>query len=83
VGFSTIAFNLLLPPSAGFDPSAVHALDPCSGGRPPFPDLDGQGTDKILQLNRLTVMIDEGCLGGKGVGAIFVREISLEVFATR
>jgi hypothetical protein len=73
VGYSTIAFNLIVPPSASFDLSTLNTLDPCYGGHPPFPDLDGQASNRVLQLNRLTVAIDEGCIGGKGIGAIFVR----------
>lgn len=54
-------------------------------GKPPWPELDprwGWGDDgggggvveegKMTQLSRITIQLDEGCVGAKGAGSFFV-----------
>lgn len=78
VGYSTIAFNVVLPPGT-FNVSTVAALNPCFLAKPLFPELDprtadtGKAKKTVLQLSRLTVLLDESSLnGGKGNGSLFV-----------
>lgn len=78
VGYSTIAFNVTLPSNA-FDASTIGTYNPCYGHKPPFPELDtrtadtSKGQKTLLQLSRLTVVLDEKSIsGGKGNGMLFV-----------
>ncbi|KAG0143562.1 hypothetical protein CROQUDRAFT_48671 [Cronartium quercuum f. sp. fusiforme G11] len=75
LGYSVIAFNLIIPQN--FDPLLLQAHFPFASTQPPFPDLDprtapgvsqnGYGRT-ILQLSRLTMVMDETVAGGgKGV----------------
>lgn len=77
VGYSTIAYNVTIPPKA-FDSHTIADANPCYRAAPPFPDLDprtaGEGKKTVLQLSRVTVVLDEtGLSGGKGNGSMFVR----------
>ncbi|KAH9816376.1 RNase P subunit p30-domain-containing protein [Melampsora americana] len=75
LGYSIIAFNLIIPQN--FDPILLQSHFPFNSHEPPFPDLDprtstnviknGYG-NTILQLSRLTMVMDESvAAGGKGV----------------
>ncbi|PLW16804.1 hypothetical protein PCANC_05364 [Puccinia coronata f. sp. avenae] len=72
LGYSVIAFNLIIPQS--LDPLLLGPHFPFSGDAPPFPDLDPRtadntsGSKTVLQLSRLTMVLDEHVAGnGKGV----------------
>lgn len=78
VGYSTIAFNLVLP-TTGFDVKSLPDINPCHGAKPVFPDIDSRdntSTPSTLQLSRVTITLDETSIaGGKGNGSLFVRKI--------
>lgn len=79
VGYSTIAFNVTLPLNS-YDPNTIANYVPCHSQLPAFPDLDtrtantSNGAKTVLQLSRLTVVLDEKSVngGGKGNGSCFV-----------
>jgi ribonuclease P/MRP protein subunit RPP1 len=78
VGYSTIAFNVVLQPGT-YDSNTVASYNPCFNAHPVFPELDSRtvdpnsGVQGILQLSRITVMLDENSIsGGKGNGSMFV-----------
>jgi ribonuclease P/MRP protein subunit RPP1 len=79
VGYSTIAFNTVVPIN-GFDSATISGYNPCYDHQPVFPELGtrnadtSKGQQAVLQLSRLTVMLDERSMnGGKGNGIMFVR----------
>lgn len=75
LGYSVIAFNLTIPQN--LDPLLLAPHWPFTSDHPPFPDLDPRTCsipkknnyeNTILQLSRLTMVIDENVVGGgKGV----------------
>ena len=77
VGYSTIAFNLVLP-TTGVDVKSLPDINPCHGAKPVFPDIDSRdntSTPSTLQLSRVTITLDETSIaGGKGNGSLFVRK---------
>ncbi|KAK9895140.1 PHP domain-like protein [Cystobasidium minutum MCA 4210] len=78
LGYSTIAFNVTLPLNS-YDPNTIANYVPCHSQLPAFPDLDtrtantSNGAKTVLQLSRLTVVLDEKSVngGGKGNGSCF------------
>ncbi|OAV96718.1 hypothetical protein PTTG_07674 [Puccinia triticina 1-1 BBBD Race 1] len=72
LGYSVVAFNLVVPQS--LDPLLLLPHFPFPGDAPPFPELDPRtasangSTKTVLQLSRLTMVMDEHVAGsGKGV----------------
>jgi len=72
LGYSVVAFNLIIPQS--LDPLLLLPHFPFNGDAPPFPELDPRTADPthdtktVLQLSRLTMVMDEQVAGsGKGV----------------
>ncbi|EGG04098.1 uncharacterized protein MELLADRAFT_117154 [Melampsora larici-populina 98AG31] len=75
LGYSVIAFNLIIPQN--LDPILLSSYFPFHSNEPPFPDLDPRTSTKVfkngyhhtvLQLSRLTMVMDESVAsGGKGV----------------
>lgn len=74
VGYSVIAFNLVIPQC--LDPLLLAASFPFPLTEPPFPDLDPRTASEetlrsgktVLQLSRLTMVMDAKVVGGgKGV----------------
>lgn len=83
VGYSVVAFNLIIPQS--LDPLLLLPHFPFNGDAPPFPELDPRTADAtldtktVLQLSRLTMVMDEHVAGnGKGVFG-FVSSLSLSL----
>lgn len=92
VGYSVIAFNLIVPQN--LDPTLFQSHFPFEPTQPPFPDLDPRtapgvirnGYAKtILQLSRLTMVMDETVAGGgKGVfGFVSIFLILIGLFLCR
>ncbi|EFP87051.1 uncharacterized protein PGTG_13270 [Puccinia graminis f. sp. tritici CRL 75-36-700-3] len=72
LGYSVVAFNLVIPQS--LDPLQLQPHFPFPSDAPPFPDLDPRtvesdgSTKTVLQLSRLTMVMDEHVAGNaKGV----------------
>ncbi|KAH9450246.1 hypothetical protein Pst134EA_026953 [Puccinia striiformis f. sp. tritici] len=73
LGYSVIAFNLVIPQS--LDPLLLAPYFPFPSHAPPFPELDPRtvnpnntNSKTVLQLSRLTMVMDELIAGsGKGI----------------
>lgn len=70
MGYSTLAFNLTLPPGTPFASQAVRQCNPCYEHRPPFPALSHQQPGGLLQLSRLTLTLDEATVKSGGGGLV-------------
>lgn len=76
LGYAVLAYNVHIPASK-FSANLLKACNPCPGLVPAFPQLDPRSKaalaspEKILQLTRLTVVLDGSCLSGKGNGGGF------------
>lgn len=86
LNYSVIAFNVFLPLDC-YSSLNLKALNPCYNFKPPFPEVDPRlqssavtNEGKVLQLSRLTIVLDEKCVGGKGNGAAFVSSAFASVF---
>lgn len=82
MGYSVIAFNLVIPQSV--DPTSLAPYFPFGLTSPPFPELDPRTCSvddqapKVLQLSRLTLVLDGKVVGGgRGVFGFVSRPLEL------
>ena len=74
-----------MPPNC-FDPHALRRLNPTRDSRPPWPEIDPRTPERkrrrldsashilddgLLQLSRVTFVLDDSCASGKGNGLAF------------
>lgn len=79
MGYSTCAFNLVIPPTQPFPANLIKSYNPCYGFKPPSPLFDPRNSKgkarasdepEILQLSRLTLTLDEATVKAGGGGIV-------------
>ena len=89
VGYACVALDLFVPTGC-FSPDSLRRFHPVRDGRPPWSELDQRTPERkrrkletpaaddaeVLQLSRVTFVLDDSCNNGKGNGLAFVRRMA-------